>query len=204
MRYFCLFLLLAGAVSLSAQDSPTEQTIFNRNNIKHWGGFGAPIFTLTQVGEHRGFASGGGGGVVLNNFFIGGFGQGEYYGTVAPASVRDRELAMGFGGLWLGYTAPSHKAIHLYSSLRLGIGGVSLGDPDDFDFDDRDRSSVLFVGMPEIGLELNLTHWMRLAITGGYRLTTGLDDTFPIFNKADFNRPFGSITLRLGGFGYRR
>jgi hypothetical protein len=209
---FSFALMILGCLSLTAQDTqmepsfkpkPKEQTLFNHSKITRWGGFGAPFFSNVQIGDYRGYASGGGGGVVMNNFFLGFYGQGESYGVFRPSSSNNRELSIGHGGLWMGYVVPSHKALHLYSSLKLGGGGIAYYDIfDNNNFDFVDVESPLFLAMPEVGLEINVFRWFRLSVSAGYRLMTAFDDDLPGFSKSDLNRPFGTVTMRFGGFGH--
>ena len=106
---------------------------------------------------------------------------------------------MGHGGLWLGFTVPSRKVVHFYGSSRLGWGALDINFANSR-FDDLDN---VFVITPEVGIEVNLTRWFRLAGTFGYRIVEGADESLG-YSDDDFSGTFTGITLRFGGFGGNR
>lgn len=166
------------------------------------GGFGGPFFTYSQVGNLDGGGAGGGGGMIINGFFLGAFGQGEYFGKIRYDGA-DYDLGLGYGGLWIGFAAPSYKLIHGLFSLKAGAGAVTMSkrDNDDFDFDDDDFRDAAFVLHPEAGLELNLTHWFRMSGLVGYRSMRKINN-IPTFANQDFSDMTLSLTLRFGKFGF--
>lgn len=192
---FCLIFI---SVASQAQ---ADQTIFQ--NARVVGGFGGPIFTYGNVKGHSAIGAGGGGGVVINQFMLGAFGHGESISIERP-NEPNSSLALGYGGVWLGYSIPSHKAVHGFLSVKVGLGGVGIKNTgdwwDDEDFDTYDTGVLVIT--PEAGVELNLFHWMRLAGTVGYRHVEGLEGVFDL-NPQDFNAPIFGLTLRFGKFGNR-
>ncbi len=192
---FLSFLCLTGM--LRAQ---TEETIFTDAEVV--GGFGGPLITTGSGDGEYGVGFGGGGGVIVNQFFFGGFGLGESYGR-RKVDNTNYTLALGYGGVWLGYVHNSHKLVHPYTSIKVGWGSVDLEDIDDDD--DLYDSDGVFVVNPEIGVELNLLHWFRVAATGGYRFVTGVEDErLPGIGSNDFNSPTFALTFRFGAFGHGR
>lgn len=192
---FLIFLFLYTAAGLIAQK---EETLSGGARVK--GGFGGPFFIYSNADGKSGGGGGGGGAFIINDFFIGGFGQGETFGQRAISSGR-YTVGLGFGGFWLGYVNSSYKVAHLYTSLKIGWGSANLQRDDNDPFNGNDYSDAVFVAHPEIGLELNVVHWFRVAFTGGYRLVNGVD-TLPGFASGDFNSPTLGLTLRFGAFGY--
>lgn len=194
LLFFAFFLVSA---PLIAQQ---QETLFN--NARVTGGFGGPIFSLSNTDGQTGFGAGGGGGVVFNQFYAGLFGMGETFG---PIYTDNKHLALGYGGLWLGYTVPTHKLVHLSASLKIGGGATGVTDfHDDWDFDDHnDWPDAVFVAVPEAGLELNVARWFRISGTVGYRWVEGFEG-WSTYGKNDLNAPIYSLTLRFGGFGSRR
>ncbi len=188
---FSTALLLAG-LSLHAQ----HETIFGRGRLS--GAFGGPI---VEMGLREGFGTsiGGGGGLVLGNVILGAYGLGAVdLKEVLQNDDIDR-LELAHGGLWLGFTYPSYKAIHLYGGARLGWGGINieLDNPRVTDFDQ------IFVATPEMGIELNLTRWFRVAGTAGYRFVNGSAPGAAYPDK-DFSGPVAALTFRFGWFGNGR
>lgn len=201
MRLILMFTLLGLAqLDLSAQ---SEQTLFNRAKVR--GAFGGTFFTIGQAKGHEVTGAGGGGGLVFNQTMIGAFGHGEVF-TIDRPGEANSILALGYGGLWLGYSMPTSKAIHGFASLKIGPGRVRVdkwgdwwtNDPG-FDFSD---DAVLTVS-PEVGLEVNVFHWMRMTGTVAYRYVNGFDGALGL-DKNDLNAPYFGLGFRFGWFGHRK
>jgi hypothetical protein len=187
------FLLLLAASPIFAQQQ--DETLFRRSHLR--GGFGGPIFSYSQSNGHTGYGSGGGGGVVFDRLFVGLFGMGE---TFDVPKVGQKQLAIGYGGLWVGYVIPSHKLFHLYTSMKIGAGAVGTTDfDDDWEFED-DWTDATLVVVPEAGLELNVARWFRMSGSVGYRFVNGFDGSGTVA-KNDLNAPVFALTMRFGWFG---
>ncbi|HRI61068.1 MAG TPA: hypothetical protein PK228_15120 [Saprospiraceae bacterium] len=193
MKYFLIFWMFLAVIPLNAQK---EEVVFDKATVH--GGFGGPFFELTSMDGQTGVLAGGSGGVIVNNFFFGGFGQG---GSFAEHTIAGHlyPIDMGFGGFWMGYVTPTYKAIHFYSSLKIAGGGVSLS------FDDNNDNALydeaIFVVQPEAGIELNLIKWFRIALTGNYRIVSGIQtDQLAGLSNSDFNAAGMTLTLRFGKF----
>ena len=192
------FLVLSGICLSTFLWSQQEETLANNARVK--GGFGGPFFLFSQADGKSGGGAGGGGAFIVNDFFIGGYGQGESFGQ-RRYNNRNYDVTLGSGGFWLGYAYPSHKLLHLYSSLKLGWGSAGLRRQDDDPFDNDDINDSVFVIAPEVGAEVNIIHCFRIGFTAGYRVVGGLHD-LPGFSSNDFNSPTLALTFRFGGFGY--
>jgi hypothetical protein len=69
----------------------------------------------------------------------------------------------------------------------------------DRDFDDVDRSvNRYFVFEPGAHLEVNFTHFFRVALGRNYRMTSGINRAG--FTDDDFSGINGSITFKFGRF----
>ena len=189
-------LLLTLFSTISLLTFSQQETLFNRaNNISGWGG---PMLEISSINGEAVVDVGGGGALIVDNFFFGGYGL----GTDAPNIELDGEtfdIDFSHGGLWLGYTATPNKVVHVYSTLRFGWGDTSLRDGDG----DKIYSDNMMVVAPEVGIELNVTSWFRLALTGGYRFVNGIDALPELsgLNDDSFTSPFAGVTFRFGGFG---
>jgi hypothetical protein len=193
MKHILIFGALLLWAPLFAQE---EETIFKKATVH--GGFGGPIFEVTSMNDQTGMMFGGGGGVIVNDFFIGGFGQGGSFGDYA-INNRLYPISMGFGGLWLGYVKPTWKAVHLYMSLKIAGGGVSIAEDDDFE--DSIYDEAVFVAQPEVGLEVNFLKWFRVAVACNYRIVSGVQsNNLAGLSNSDFNAMGGTLTLRFGHF----
>lgn len=188
-----LFAFLFTSASLFAQEQQTE-TLFKNSHLR--GGFGGPIFSWSQSNNKTGYGAGGGGGVVFDRLFIGLFGMGE---TFERPAVGTQQLALGYGGLWVGYTIPSHKLLHLYTSMKIGGGGVVLTDfEDNWEYHENWTDATLVL-VPEAGVELNVARWFRLGGTIGYRFVDGFRG-WDTYGENDLNAPVYALTMRFGWF----
>lgn len=193
-----IFILILISLGLFHQaQAQKQETLANSGRIQ--GGFGALLFPFSQADGHSGAGAGAGGAIIVNDFFIGGYGQGESFDR-HRYNGRNYFVGLNSGGIWLGYTYPSHKVLHLYTSMKIGWGSATLNRDDNDPFDNDQINDGVVVLNPEIGAELNILRWFRLGITGGYRLVGGLN-TLPGYASNDFNSPTLALTLRFGKFG---
>lgn len=95
------------------------------------------------------------------------------------ATGRRQSFETGYGGATIRYSLFLPGApVYLTLGALIGGGAVVLGpeDHDDFDIDSSDTSEDVFaLVQPDVTLHANLTRWMRVGLTAGYRLTTGVD-----------------------------
>lgn len=191
---FLMILALLFATGLLAQ----HETLFNKARVV--GGFGAPILEM-GINNNLNTSVGGGGGIVINNFFLGGYGLASVDFEELFDNGDVEVLNIGHGGFWLGATFKPYKIIHLYTSARLGWGAVNVDLQDNNQrYSDIDK---IFVATPELGIELNLTKWFRIAGTAGYRWVNGTSENRGYTND-DFSGAVATVALRFGWFGSKR
>lgn len=187
-------MLLIAALFWTFNLAAQEETLFNRAHVV--GAFGGPFIEYSFGSDDVTTSVGGGGALIVNDFFIGGYGIGSVDQNIFDNNFERIELA--HGGLWLGYTYPSNKLVHLFTSVRLGWGGLGIDLNDDFDTLDG-----VFVTTPEAGLEINIFGFFRIAATAGYRYVSGVNELRSGVDKDAFNGMVGMLTFRFGGFGNR-
>ena len=180
--YFTLLTLL-----LVAQ----EQTLFSNQQVM--GGFGSPIIEISNIAGETGAAVGGGGAVVIGSFFLGGYGIGTNFPDIRLDLVN-YNVKYNHGGIWMGIAPGQYRLIHPYASLRLGWGKAQLRN-DLINFSDRH-----FTLTPELGGEVNVVHFLKIAFTAAYRWASGIQN-LPGLDNGDFSSFAGNITFRIGGFG---
>lgn len=187
MKNFILVVLLFASFQVSAQ----HETLFD--DIRSIGGFGGPIIEIGSINGEIGADVGGGGALILDNIFIGGYGLGSDYPEI---NIDDQfyNIKYKHGGFWFGYTAKTHKVAHLYSSVKIGWGKAKLRQEKETMYSDR-----MFVMIPQVGVELNLTDFFKIALSGGYRWVNGINQ-LPTLDSSDFSSAVGMITFRFGGF----
>lgn len=193
-KYFFILMACLAAATMTAQ----QETLFGHARVV--GGFGGPIVEM-GLSNDLNTSVGGGGGIVINSFFLGGYGLGsvDFQRLFDQGDVE--VLDIGHGGLWLGGTFKPFKLLHIYGSSRIGWGAINVElDNSNVSYDDLDK---IFVLTPEIGIELNITRWFRVAGTAGYRWVDGVNENRGYKNE-DFSGSVATLTFRFGWFGSRR
>lgn len=210
MKKITLSLLIALCTFIAGQAQNEPTTLFGKGNKVRVSGFGGPSVGLSMLDGTLTMTLGGGGGVMLNNFFIGGYGS----TTTTPnvkRTVRGENLRLKLthGGIWTGYDIMTNKVVHLTTSLKIGWGYLRLyRDNSTFLFPDyeEDRSAISeLVGTvtPELGVEINMTHFFKLAITGGYQIGYYNNIKTDEGNNINLSGAYGAIAFKFGLFGKR-
>ena len=190
-RIFFLSVIAMLALQAQAQD----RTLLSTNG--RVGFFLSPYIEQGPLNEPWRTSLGGGAGLILGNAFLGVYGAaGADYEQVLNENELDR-IDLAHGGLWIGYVPFQHWAIHPYSTVKLGAGVVNIETNGYNDFVDN----VALI-TPEIGVELNLTRFLRISAAVGYRWIDGVST--PGLTNSDFDGVTGSLALRIGYFGRNR
>ena len=178
--------------------SGQTETLFGNARTTPVGGFGGPFYTFTEAFGELANGAGGGGAAIFGDFFFGGFGVGvDVDRIVIPNEPFTVDGDIGMGGLWLGYVPQAGRLVHPYSSLKIGWGSVDM-NVSNSDVELADDS--FFALMPEVGIELNVFRFCKVAVTAGYRGLFGVGDLPGGFDGSDLSSVSGNILLRFGGF----
>lgn len=194
-----LFLCITAVLPAQKQQTLAGKGALKGNGFK--GGFGGVYLLLSEAAGDAGGGAGVEGAFIINDFFIGGYFQTETFGR-RRIGGRDYELAYAGSGVSAGYAFPSYKAIHFFTSVRMGPVYGFLNRKGDDPFDSNDYNDTAFMMSPEFGVEFNITNWLRLAGTAGFRYMAGVDG-LPGISSSSFNRPFLGITARMGRLGQK-
>lgn len=217
ITYSMIILFLVSSITLFAQEEAENEKemkyIFGGKGKTKVSGFGAPIMQFSAIGDEFAFLMGGGGAVLLNQtFYIGAFGEGlttGHYSQIDAPEVPKGKTRFGYGGFWLGYIHKNQKPVHFGVSTRLGWGSIYYDINYNYSYNDYEYQADptyldnVFVFVPQLEAEFNFFKWMKMNIGVGYRVVTGIDKTYNeelIFDKKDFNKPQGTITLMFGYF----
>ena len=132
-------------------------------------------------------------------------------GPLASDGTR-QQFGAGYGGLALRYSMFGGLPVYGTFGLVLGAGAVNLHRDDGwddeanwghgFDHDDREwdagRFDAFLFVQPEIALNTNVTRWLRLGATAGYRFTGGVN-RFDL-GESDLNGIVVGGNIQLGWF----
>ena len=193
-----IFLAILMTVNLTAFSQEKEyQTIFDNQDLRI-SGLGGPIMQFTGVAGEFGFMMGGGGAVMLNDFYIGGYGLGLT--NSIPDYVNDNpsdRLYLGHGGFWLGYSLFGERPIHVSISSLIGWGEFGITQFDGYYPFIRDN---IFVLVPTLEVELNLTRYFRIGVGATYNLYTMVNEDLHGYRSSDLSAPGGFLSFKFGWF----
>ncbi|MEZ4948988.1 MAG: hypothetical protein R2784_06300 [Saprospiraceae bacterium] len=192
-----LFFLIIFQNSLSAQS-------FEESEItKRRGWFVSGIFDYIQAGGNFETLTGLGAGMILNDFHAGLFWQNGNLGIKLLDDNNSYEINQEVVGLAFGYQKPATKFFHFQCGLKLGYGTSSLQIIDLSSTNPAlyNNSSQTFSVQPEIGGEMNVFKWLRVAMSFGYRDAFGYSGLRKI-NTGELSGLTYGFTVKLGNFGY--
>ncbi len=175
----------------------SQETLLNRGI--RVGAFGAPIVEFSDLDGSFGVSVGGGGAIMIEHFFIGGYAMGSTHDILQDIDADEYDVTLAHGGIWTGFDLMPSELIHMTANFRAGWGVLLFGldnDFSDYDFEDR-----IFTLTPELGIELNVTRFFKIAATGGYRWVKDVD-TKP-YEGNEFDSFTGSLVLKFGEFNNR-
>ena len=173
-----------------------DATLFSKT--ERGGFFVSTILEYSDFDNDVTSAVGGGAAFVAGDVFFGGYGLGVVsYADILGGDISN--ISMGHGGLWFGIVPFQHQAIHPYSSMKIGWGGINL----EFNDGQFDTEHDIFVLSPEVGFEVNFFRWFRIGAAVGYRFVNGLSNSAGSYKNDDFSGMTGSLTFKIGGFGKR-
>jgi hypothetical protein len=185
--------LLLLAVVAFAED---EQLISDKIES---GGFGGPVWKLTQLNGKTAYLTGGRGGWIINHTFILGGGG---YNTESDVKTgltgqggKPLYLGMEYGGVEIEFLHHSQKLVHWTVRSLFGGGHVRLSERDP----SRETVSDGFgIVDADLNVELNVLKWMRVNAGAGYRLVYGIEANG--LSNSDVGGGFGQVTLKFGKF----
>ncbi len=191
-NWILFFALCLSSITLFGQQ---QETLFGKSRVI--GAFGGPIVDYNFANDNVQISFGGGGALIVGNFFFGGYGMGST-SQRWDDNADPFKIDLGHGGFWIGGTYPSHKLIHLFSSVKIGWGavGIKFYDNSDATIDDN-----VFVLTPEVGIELNIFRWLRFAASANYRWVDGIDPSISGLDRTHYDGFGTTLTFRVGGFG---
>jgi hypothetical protein len=195
MRYVLFLVCVLLTLPVFAQ----EQTLIGAREIEN-GGFGGPELKITSInGETAVFMGGRGGWIMNHTFSLGGAG----YGLVTRVHSKNVDsvhqfLQMGYGGLDLEYIASSNDLIHLSLGLLIGAGGIGFKNNIEDMIDHHPTMESFFVLEPSVHVNLNVTHFFRIAGGVSYRYINGVKS--PVSTNTDMTGLSGVFTLMFGKF----
>jgi hypothetical protein len=167
------------------------------------GGYGGLDVAYSRMFGRDGVVAGAQGAVLINHRLalgIAGYGwSNPLDGPVAPNGDA-RRFETGYGGFTAHYSIYFDQLpIYFTVGALVGAGAIDLTDENHSDgFEDRASEDVFAVFQPDVAVHANLTKWMRVGLTAGYRLTSGVDRLG--FRESDVNGLMVGGQIQFGAF----
>ena len=175
------------ATAQEYKENDQISTIFSKNRKN--GGYGALSFNYTQIDGKDAFMMGARGAWIIDHSFAIGLGGNGFVNDINYHNWRDNDLdynlAGGYGGLYLEPILFPRLPVHVSLPVLFGVGAIArIEDRPHWDNDwlfDDSNEDVFLVLEPSVELEFNMTRYMRLAASLGYRFTSKIEmaDTNP-------------------------
>lgn len=186
MKKLTLLLILGfGFLGATAQedwddDEKEMTTIFSKSHSN--GGYGALSFSYTQIDGQDAFLVGARGAWIMDHSFAVGLGGQGFVNDINHHHWMDNDLneslAGGYGGIYLEAILGPRLPVHISIPVLFGVGGIArVSDnywEDNWIHDDSKEDAFLVLE-PAIELEFNMTRYMRLAGSFGYRFTSNIE-----------------------------
>ena len=147
------------------------------------GGYAGLDVAYTRMFGQDGAVVGLQGALLLDHHLsIGLAGYGWTNPQEAPPNAfgEPQRFETGYGGVTVRYSLyAQHMPVYLTVGTLIGGGAIALQEDDDDDrydgFDEGANDDLFTVVQPDVTLHANLTPWLRLGLTAGYRFTSGID-----------------------------
>jgi hypothetical protein len=167
------------------------------------GGYGAPMVSYTRFAGSDAVLVGGRGGWVINHrLVIGGGGYGVANRVEPPAGATsygaDHQINFGYGGVWLEYLIAPMEVVHGSIGTLIGGGGINYHRYRGSGMRGDSESDEVFVLDPAVGVEVNVTTFLRFAVQAGYRIVRGV--TLVALDNSDASGFTAGAVLKFGKF----
>lgn len=208
-KILLILMMLLTSLLTVAQDIVSEDSIPQlRFNIS---GFGGLLCETSSINKSIGVSLGAEGALIFNNmFFIGGYATGlttnHYINDLGDSLYYGKPLRVNFShaGFLAGVVIMPKKRVHLSVSSRFGWGHIYLTEKYNYSFIYNVNSSLdytndkVFVIIPQVELEVNITPWLKFNLGVGYRYVSGIN--FERYKNYGFSYPQITAGFYFGGF----
>jgi hypothetical protein len=168
------------------------------------GGYGSLSANYSYIDGRDAISVGARGAVVVGHWVAIGIGGSAFINNYEDDSLADvkSNIAGGYGGLLIEPIIMPNYPVHITFPILGGVGGVTktyyTDSGDIYTQSQTDEYDIFLFVEPGVEIELNFTHYFRLAIGGYYRFTSEIN-LEGIEAKA-LDGPSVGLTLKFGKF----
>jgi hypothetical protein len=184
MKQLILLLILGCGVLMSTAQENIENdgisTLFSKSHSN--GGYGAFSMGYTQLDGKDALLIGARGSWIIDHSFAIGLGGCGFVNNLDHHNWMDNnlndQLAGGYGGIYLEPIIGPRFPVHVSFPVLFGVGGISKVMDSNWDNDfmkNNPNQDAFLILEPAVELEINLTRFMRMAGSIGYRFTSNIE-----------------------------
>lgn len=166
------------------------------------GGYGSVDVAYSRMFGQDGALVGLQGALLLDHRLslgIAGYGWTNSQEAPADALGNAQRFETGYAGATIRYSLYMDDVpVYLTVGALVGGGAVALVNDDNDDFDGNHEEDMFAVLQPDVTLHANLTPWLRLGLTAGYRFTSGVDRNG--YEESDVNGLLVGGQVQFGRF----
>ena len=193
-----LIALMVCSFQMLVAQRGSDNTLFS--NSKRFGVFVSGSTDMHVRGPFDLYNVDGGLALNLGDFYFGGYGSigSEYLNSAVWVDADYMRITQ--VGLWLGFNPWQRSTIHPFVDMKVGVGEMTIHH-DDFPAVVLEANPLTSIN-GNIGLEINLSSWLRMNAYYGARRTA-------IWGEQSFANPntkgrLIGVGLRVGWFGSER
>ena len=132
-----------------------KETLFQNGRVT--SGYGSIIIEGAKVNDINTLITGFDLGFAVNKTSMG-----LYYLSSSDKDDSDKSFSYRHTGIFFGFDIKKNKLLHPYTNIKIGIGKQSSY------VDVNKVGETILVVKPSLGLELNVTRSMKIALVGSY------------------------------------
>jgi len=210
-KVIVLMFLTLGIVAFGQEQEEEFRTLLgNQQELGAYGGFGVEYGQIDDLGAL--FFTGKAALIMGHNLALGVAGKGFISNYFPVDALYDYQLAGGYGGLFVEPIFFPKSPVHFTVPLLFGVGGITviedLNHYDEYEYDNNILANDVFVVFePGVEVQMNITHFFRIAVGASYRLPSKLEiqdidvqtDRIKVGPKA-LEGFSGGVTFKFGKF----
>jgi hypothetical protein len=172
------------------------------------GGYGAPVFKITQLGNNDiAYFAGLRTGFIMNHYFSLGAAANILFNPLDRSRIgaynytgTNSVVNMGYGGLLLEYYIFPKSVVHISIGVLIGGGAIAFQDGNYWRNEKFNPNAAygFFAVEPEINVFVNITRFFRIGVGATYRYVNGIKDAN--IKDATFSGFGGHLMLQFGWF----
>lgn len=191
-----LFMSTVGFIIAQEENDSNIETIFKKPSKVR--GYIGSLNNVTTLNGETAYMNGVNVAGIFNDQFIFGFYKLNLENSIFSNTDNYIGTKMNFDhkGLWIGYIFMPNRKVHFNANVQAGKGFLEIYDSI---LDSWLEDDFVFVVMPSIEAEFNITKFLRIGMGANYRFAMDVNE-FNNYNNNDFSDFGGFVSFKFGWF----